>query len=132
MNQTPQLPVPSNQPVPMDGDDGYDDFLDVRALLKLVMRRIRLLLTVGATVFAIVFILGIQAPKQYTATSKVVIDARPNQIIDLGDIVSSGLSPDDAIINTEVEILQSASLIGNVVDALNLLENDYYNPALVR
>ncbi|MEM1314080.1 MAG: polysaccharide biosynthesis tyrosine autokinase, partial [Pseudomonadota bacterium] len=65
----------------------------------------------------------------FTATSVVMLDEREENIIDVENVIS-GFSPDFYSILAEIEVLQSRKLAGRVVDAADLTELPFYNPAL--
>lgn len=65
----------------------------------------------------------------YTASSVVALESREQSILDIDSVVS-GLSGDQASINTEVEVLRSRVLIERLVRDLNLLEDPEFNNQL--
>lgn len=72
-------------------------------------------------VFAIIYLQFIAVPF-YTAKSVVALENRTETVVNL-DSVMSGLSGDQATINTEVEVLRSRNLIGNLVDEMSLTQD---------
>lgn len=62
----------------------------------------------------------------YTASSVVTLESREQPILDANSVVS-GLSGDQASINTEVEVLRSRVLIERLVHDLNLLDDSEFN-----
>ncbi len=74
------------------------------------------------------YVFGI-AESKYTSHAIVALDSREEQVVDLESVVS-GLSGDQASINTEVEVLRSRGLIGKLVDALNLKQDQEFNTRL--
>lgn len=71
---------------------------------------------------------GVAEPR-YSATSVVILETQQANIVDL-ESVMGGFSGDMASVNSEVEILRSRSLMGKVVDRLNLTEDPAFNSAL--
>lgn len=71
---------------------------------------------------------GVATPV-FTASSTVALESRQEQIVDIESVVS-GLSGDQVAINTEVEVLRSRRLVGQLVDALNLTDDPEFNTAL--
>ncbi|MFK7941524.1 MAG: polysaccharide biosynthesis tyrosine autokinase [Paracoccaceae bacterium] len=65
----------------------------------------------------------------YTSTTTVALESRDNQVVDFQSVVS-GLSADQATINTEVEVLRARILIGKVIDALDLMSDPEFNTHL--
>ena len=75
-----------------------------------------------------VFVIFQLAP-QYTATSTVMIPSRTTQIIDV-EAVLSGLSYDQATIESEREVIRSGELVTKVVRELALDRDPEFNPVL--
>ncbi|MCF6445734.1 polysaccharide biosynthesis tyrosine autokinase [Nereida sp. MMG025] len=65
----------------------------------------------------------------YTASAVVVLENQPNNIVDL-ETVASGVSGDQASINTEVEVIRSRNLISKLVDELDLMNDPEFNATL--
>lgn len=65
----------------------------------------------------------------YTAHATIALESRQEQIVDIESVVT-GLSSEQSSLNTEVEVLRSRGLIGDLVDDLNLTEDPEFNPAL--
>lgn len=65
----------------------------------------------------------------YLATASVALESREAQVVDIESVVS-GLSGDQASINTEVEVLRSRKLLSRVASQMNLMELPEFNPAL--
>ncbi|WP_235868539.1 GumC family protein [Meridianimarinicoccus zhengii] len=139
MNQTRSLsPRPSPITAVPSGQDQVrpapaadkDDEIDLLALLATLWR--------GKWWIALVTFLAmgvggyyafIAATPLYTASATVVLDNREEQVVDLQNVMS-GLSGDQATVNTEVEVLQSRGLARKLVDELSLLDDPEFNAAL--
>lgn len=65
----------------------------------------------------------------YSAASVLVLNSRQEQVVDLEGVIG-GLSNDNAVLNTEVEVLRSRELIGKVVDQLDLVSDPEFNATL--
>lgn len=65
----------------------------------------------------------------YTAGATVALQSRDQKVVNIDSVVS-GLNGDVFTIYTEIEVLRSRSLVGKVVDKLNLLEDPDFNPLL--
>ena len=72
---------------------------------------------------------GVATP-MYTASATVVLENRQEQVVDLQNVMS-GLSGDQATVNTEVEVLQSRGVARKLVEQLNLLDDPEFNTTLV-
>ena len=65
----------------------------------------------------------------YTARSVVALEARQSRVVDM-ESVMSGLSADQATVNTEIELIRSRQLAERLVQDLGLTEDPEFNPAL--
>ncbi len=104
--------------------------VDLVALSRTIMRgKWRILLTILiANAFAFFYVFQLATPT-YTGKSVVALDSRKPQVTDIKNVVSS-LGGDQATINTEVQVLRSRSLMGRVVESLNLTEDPEFNKDL--
>ena len=87
-----------------------------------------LLVTLITTFAGVYYATQIAVPK-YTAKSSVALESREAQVVDLETVVS-GLSGDQATINTEIEVLRSLGLIEKLVLQLDLVSDPEFNSAL--
>ena len=69
------------------------------------------------------------AVPRYTASTVIAMHNRSEQIVDFETVVS-GLSGDQASVNTEVEVLKARSLIERLVEQLDLESDPEYNKHL--
>ncbi|MBZ8117577.1 polysaccharide biosynthesis tyrosine autokinase [Roseovarius sp. LXJ103] len=65
----------------------------------------------------------------YTANAAVVLESRQEQVVNLESVVS-GLSGDQATINTEVEVIRARGLLEKLVLNLDLMRDPEFNTAL--
>ncbi len=105
--------------------------LDLRHLLTVFQRRLALFIAVAMIVFALVVVITFQLTPLYRANTQLIIDPRQEQVIDLNQVLS-GLTPDTAVVESEVQIIKSRSLAGKVVDELNLTDDPDFNPNMVK
>ncbi|MGM0584152.1 MAG: GumC family protein [Pseudomonadota bacterium] len=104
--------------------------VDLRALARSVWQR-KLTISGFGFAFALLAVALVYAiTPLYTATAVVMMDESQERIIDVESVVS-GFSADYFSILAEAEVLRSRALAGRVVDAENLVEHPYFNPALV-
>ena len=103
--------------------------LDLPGLWAMFRRRFRLFLATAVTVLALVTIITFQLTPTYDASARVVLNARETQALDMSAIIA-GVSPDAAVVDTEVEIIRSRSIARKVADALNLYSAPEFNPTL--
>jgi capsular exopolysaccharide synthesis family protein len=91
----------------------------------------KFLILLCAVVFLLVGIwyAYIQAVPVYTSKSIVALESRQEQVVDIESVVT-GLSGDQATINTEVEVIRSRGLIEKLVLKLDLLADPEFNAVL--
>ena len=106
-----------------------DDLIDIRELIAVFRRRFWTLIATGFLTFVAVVIFTLQATPLYTAKSSVVLNVRQAQVVDI-EAVLSGMPPDSAMVDTEVEVLRSRSLAETVVDRLDLVNVPEFNETL--
>lgn len=106
------------------------DVIDLNKLAATLWRGRLLIfvLTLGALILGGTYAF-VAATPLFRATSVVMLETRQDQIVDIKSVVG-GLSGETSEINSEVEVLRSRSLIGKVVDRLDLINDPEFNPAL--
>lgn len=72
---------------------------------------------------------GIAVPK-YSANTTLALQIDGPQIMDINSVMS-GVSSDDASLNTEIEVIKSRKLGEQLVERLSLTEDPEFNPAIV-
>lgn len=112
------------------GQSVQDDEIDLVGLLRTLWRgKLWIVLaTLLAGSAAWVYATQVAVPR-YTARATVALDNRQGMMLDF-DSVLSGLSGDQATINTEVEVLRSRNLLEKLVDDMGLLGDPEFNPFL--
>lgn len=105
--------------------------IDPVALLLALWRR-KLLIGFVTLVFLLTggYYAYVAAVPMYQSTAVVMLNNREEQIVDLSSVVG-GLGSDSTAINTEIEVLKSRSLLGKVVDHLDLTNDPEFNLALI-
>ena len=106
-----------------------DDAIDLHALIAAFRRRLGLFTAVAAVVCLIVLALMLGQPPVYTATASLQINTRKEQVV-AGQAVLSALDAEAAIVDTEVEVLNSPQLAAQVVQMLGLLRDPEFNARL--
>ena len=87
---------------------------------------------IASTIIAILiggYYAFVVAKPLYTTTSVVMLENRKEQVVDI-ESVMTGLSGDQAAINTEVEVIRSRGLLEKLVIKLGLTEDPEFNVAL--
>ncbi|MFV2035433.1 MAG: GumC family protein, partial [Halocynthiibacter sp.] len=120
-------PSDTFQPEQMRPDD---DEIDIAAVLGTLWRGKWLI--AFCTVLAI-FIGGyyayVSATPLYRSTATVILESREEQVVDLQSVIG-GLSGDTSVVNSEVEVLRSRSLMEKVVNRLDLIRDPEFNRSL--
>lgn len=93
--------------------------VEVRELLRMLNRRKWQLIGVTALVCALTGIVLVQLTPEYRASALVMLDTRKARVTNTTDVLTTGLI-DVPAIQTEIEVLRSATLLGRVSDKLRL------------
>lgn len=105
------------------------DDIDLRTL-GLILKRHRLV--IGGTIAAMVgvaYLVMAAMPSTYVATATLSMRAPVVQVVNFQEVFS-GLPPDPATLQTEIDIIASAAIAGQVVDQLGLMDDPEFNPTL--
>ena len=105
-----------------------ENVITVQRVVRAVRRRLGVMLAVFALTFAVVAFQTFQLQAKYSATSRVVINSRDQNVVDIGAVIS-GMTGNIGAIETEAEILRSRSLIEKLVKRLDLTNNPEFNAA---
>ncbi len=92
---------------------------DLTDLLRIIRVRQRLILGTAAAVLIVTAIVLFNLTPLYQVKALVLLDQRQNKIVDV-DAVLSGLPTDPTSIENQIQILRSRTLLGRVIDKLNL------------
>lgn len=103
--------------------------LDIRKVVAVFRRRLKLFSAVGLLIFVAVFIATANATPKYTATANVMLDTRQQRVVN-SEAVLSGLNADSSTVDTEVEVLKSRQLAERVVAELKLQDDPDFNASL--
>jgi capsular exopolysaccharide synthesis family protein len=97
-------------------------------LFSLLRRTPQILLVGGGVAAAVFFLFAIQA-KSYTATAVIIVAPGQSQIL-IQDPVAAAVSPDNAMIDSQVEVMRSPDLVQKLVQYLSLDKDPAWNPDL--
>ncbi len=103
-----------------------DAILDLRRLGSVLRRRWRAIALTSLLVLATAAVLYVLADRRYTAQAKVALERGGEQVVKV-EQVTPQVAPDSASVDTEVEVLRSAELAGEVVDGLQLARLPEFN-----
>jgi uncharacterized protein involved in exopolysaccharide biosynthesis len=103
---------------PSFDDAGFEDGLSARALLVSMRRHLWLVLAFSLSLCAAGAVVGLGLPSWFQAETVLIIHARPQRIADVQELPDP--VPDMPVIRSEVDVLQSRSVIEPVVRSLAL------------
>jgi exopolysaccharide transport family protein len=103
--------------------------VNVRELLRRIWRRKVVLAGSVVTMLVLTIIATSQMTARYTAVSKVMLDPRRTQTVNIEAVVS-GLPQDIETLESEMEVLNSRALAERVVIKLDLYRSPEFNAAL--
>lgn len=105
------------------------DGTDLREIFNILRRRRNIVL--GSILFVTIIstIVIFQMTPRYSAEAVVMLDTRKTQVVDIQAVVS-GLSMDDGVLRSEVEVLKSPAIAERVVQRLQLVDSPIFNPSL--
>jgi capsular exopolysaccharide synthesis family protein len=106
--------------MPMDGAR-----VEVRELLRMLNRRKWQLFGVASLVCLLTGLVLLQLVPEYRSSALVLLDTRKAKVTNTTDVLTSGVV-DIPALQTEIEVLRSASLLGRVVDKLRLEQDPEY------
>lgn len=129
MNKQTRFAMPRS--IPMMGRNaamlpGQDNLLDLKAIFTAIKKRFWLALVTFLLVFTGMAVYTLQQTPIYQTQARLMLDTRQGDGIDLGSMFS-GLAPNTAIIDTELEVIQSESMLSKVVDKLDLTQYEEFN-----
>ena len=122
--ETPQFSEFGNQPKLTV--EQFSNEIDLRQILLTLWRRKSVVISTVFLITIIATLIAFQLTPKYTASTKVMIDTRSNQTVDMESVLS-GLSVDAATVLSEVEILTSRSLMGRIVKDMGLRDDQEFN-----
>lgn len=105
---------------------------DINEVIRVLYRRYKLIAAVAAAIFVagLVFTL-VQTPK-YTATSLVLISPAKERVVSAQQDVLQTAAPDSATIDSELEVVRSRNILGQLADELAKTPLPAAQPAGVR
>jgi succinoglycan biosynthesis transport protein ExoP len=104
--------------------------VEIRELLRMFNRRKWHLISVATLVCVLTALVLVQLTPEYRATALVMLDTRKAKVTNTVDVLT-GAMVDVSAMQTELEVLRSASLLGRVVDKLHLEADPEYGSVQV-
>lgn len=112
-------------------DEDIADGVDLRTIWFAFRRRLVLFGVIVAQVCVVTVLINAQLDEYYTAEARVLLDPRERRVLE-SEAVMTGLGNDAAAVETELQIIVSAALLGRVVDELGLVRDPEFNTFLGR
>lgn len=106
-----------------------EETIDAGAIVRFLFRRKWVILGVIVIVTGITAIITLRQTPLYTATTTVLLDARPPNVLD-SQIMPADQVLDTSIIMNEISVLTSTTLAARVVERLDLAADPEFNAAL--
>jgi succinoglycan biosynthesis transport protein ExoP len=106
-----------------------EDGFDLRELGRKLWRRKGIILATSTILTTLAALVIFQLTPRYTAETQIVVDTRQSKVVDV-EAVLSGLSVDNDMIQTEVEIIRSRSLARKTIAQLGLDSDPEFNEVL--
>ena len=103
---------------------------DLKSLLGTVYRRFWLIALSFLAVFSIIAYMTFTQTPLYRASTTIQLDTTQQNVIDLGSVLG-GIGSTTAVIDTEVRVISSKSLLTRVAEKENLIEDPEFNWALI-
>ncbi len=104
--------------------------VDLREMIRILRRRRTIVLTSIAGLLALTAAFVLLVTPLYTATSTVLIDPHRSHVADTNDQPPppSNFGTDDAMIESQVLLIQSVAVLSRVVDELHLTDDPEFKP----
>lgn len=100
--------------------------IDLRRFASILRRRWRVIALTSLLVIVTTAAIFLMTERRYTAQAKVALERGGEQVVKVDQVVPQ-VAPDSASVDTEVEVLRSAELAGEVVDRLGLARFPEFN-----
>ncbi|MDY0042196.1 MAG: polysaccharide biosynthesis tyrosine autokinase [Desulforhabdus sp.] len=106
----------------------FEDAVDLRDYLDVVLRRKWLILTVLVGVFVTTLVVSLTMKPVFKASGGLELSPQEARVTKFEDVVATQLQTRE-FIQTQVKLLQSGSLATRVIERLNLAEHSIFNEA---
>lgn len=119
------------RPQPSTGGVDEGALVDLHRIGRIIRRRLPLIAAISLLFLALATAAYLLAEPRYVATARVALERGSEQVIKVDEVVPS-VAPDSASVDTEVQVLQSPELAGQVVDRLRLTADPEFHPQLAK
>lgn len=107
--------------------DKFEDEIDLIAVIGSIWRRkfqVAFFVLIG---MAVATLITVSATPLYISNAQVQLDERQKNIVGYDPVVG-GTRLDNSVVQTQVNVIRSAAIIGNVIDKLDLINDPEFNP----
>lgn len=118
-----------NQFEMQDRDGSMDDVIDLKSIIELLRRQIRLIFLTIFIVLGVALAYLVTVTPTFTAQTLVLFDPAQKNLLDTNQISTSAQS-DNARIESEVEILRSTATALAVINRANLVADPEFGPSI--
>lgn len=106
-----------------------NDDVDLNHLFGVLKHRFRLIAVVFLSVVLAGSLITLGQPRVFTATTLLMIDPSPEQVVQATQSLQRG-SPNDVIVDSEIEVLSSLEMAARLAQRLGLEEDPEFNSLL--
>lgn len=106
-----------------------DQEIDLRALMGMMRRRMRLVIATFSVVVVLAALVLLSLTPKYTASVLVLVDPAQKNLLDPGAVATTGLS-ESARVDSEVEIIRSDATLLSVIDQQKLVSDPEFGVSL--
>ncbi len=106
--------------------DYVSDGFDVRTALLIIRRNLVLIILCVLVALASGMAFLVVTQEKYTASVMILIDPRQEQILEAEKVISANPGLDSPVVDSEVELIRSVSVISRVVSKLSLHDDDEF------
>ncbi|MDV7200669.1 Wzz/FepE/Etk N-terminal domain-containing protein [Roseovarius sp. 10] len=106
------------------------EHLDLRDILQLLRRQLRLILLVSALVIGAAVLYVVSVTPVYTARSLIMVDPTQQNLLEADDTMRRAPMIDNARVDSEVEILRAPATTLAVIQSAGLVTDDEFGPSV--
>ncbi len=118
-----------NQTYAQDGDTPIEDAIDLKSIIELLRRQIRLIGLTMLIILGLALAYLVTVTPTFTAQTLILFDPAQKNLLDTEQAASSAQA-DNARLESEVEILRSPATALAVIDRANLIADPEFGPSI--